>query len=121
MTELLQVYVCYAHAQQEWSRPMQVKLGTTIGEAIEQSGVLQDFPEINLTTQPVGIYARKKTLDTVLRERGRVLKGEELEAFKRERDRIEIYRPLVADPKDSRRKRATKKEAGAAAAPGARS
>ncbi len=105
MTELLQVYVCYAHAQQEWSRPMQVKLGTTIGEAIEQSGVLQDFPEINLTTQPVGIYARKKTLDTVLRER----------------DRIEIYRPLVADPKDSRRKRATKKEAGAAAAPGARS
>ena len=105
MTELLQVYVCYAHAQQEWSRPMQVKLGTTIGEAIEQSGVLQDFPEINLTTQPVGIYARKKTLDTVLLER----------------DRIEIYRPLVADPKDSRRKRATKKEAGAAAAPGARS
>ena len=105
MTELLQVYVCYAHAQQEWSRPMQVKLGTTIAEAIEQSGVVQDFPEINLTTQPVGIYARKKTLDTVLRER----------------DRIEIYRPLVADPKDSRRKRAAKKEAGAAAGPGARS
>jgi putative ubiquitin-RnfH superfamily antitoxin RatB of RatAB toxin-antitoxin module len=46
-------------------------------------------------TQPVGIFAKKKTLDTVLRER----------------DRIEIYRPLVADPKDSRRKRAAKKEA----------
>jgi len=99
MTGLVQVYVCYAHAQREWIRPMQVKPGTTIGEAIEQSGVLQDFPEINLTTQPVGIYAKKKTLDTVLRER----------------DRIEIYRPLVADPKDSRRKRAAKKEAGAAA------
>lgn len=97
MTELVQVYVCYAHAKQEWIRPMQVKPGTTIGEAIEQSGVLQDFPEINLATQPVGIYAKKKTLDTVLRER----------------DRIEIYRPLVADPKDSRRKRAAKKEAAA--------
>ena len=105
VTELVQVYFCYARAKQEWIRPMQVKPGTTIGEAIEQSGVLQDFPEINLTTQPVGIYARKKTLDTVLRER----------------DRIEIYRPLVADPKDSRRKRAAKKEAGAAAGPGARS
>jgi putative ubiquitin-RnfH superfamily antitoxin RatB of RatAB toxin-antitoxin module len=49
-------------------------------------------------TQPVGIYGKKKTLDTVLRER----------------DRIEIYRPLVADPKDSRRKRAAKKTGPAA-------
>ncbi|MEH6433873.1 RnfH family protein [Massilia sp. DD77] len=98
MSEAVQVTVCYAHAQQEWIRPMQVAPGTTIGEAIEQSGVLQDFPEINLTTQPVGIYAKKKMLDTVLRER----------------DRIEIYRPLVADPKDSRRKRAAKKEQNAA-------
>lgn len=94
MSEAVQVYVCYANARQEWVRPMQVPPGTTIGEAIEQSGVLQDFPDINLTTQPVGIYAKKKPLDTVLRER----------------DRIEIYRPLVADPKDSRRKRAAKKE-----------
>jgi putative ubiquitin-RnfH superfamily antitoxin RatB of RatAB toxin-antitoxin module len=99
MTESVQVYVCYALPDREWLRPMQVAPGTTIGEAIEQSGVLADFPEINLTTQPVGIYAKKKTLDTVLRER----------------DRIEIYRPLVADPKDSRRKRAAKKEAAGAA------
>jgi putative ubiquitin-RnfH superfamily antitoxin RatB of RatAB toxin-antitoxin module len=101
MSETVQVYVCYGSAGKEWIRPMQVMPGTTIGEAIEQSGVLQDFPEINLTTQPVGIYAKKKTLDTVLRER----------------DRIEIYRPLVADPKDSRRKRAAKKELNAAPAP----
>lgn len=98
MAEPLQISVCYATAQQEWIRQMMVPPGFTIGEAIEQSGVLQDFPEINLTTQPVGIYAKKKTLDTVLREK----------------DRIEIYRPLVADPKDSRRKRAAKKEANAA-------
>jgi putative ubiquitin-RnfH superfamily antitoxin RatB of RatAB toxin-antitoxin module len=74
---------------------MQVEPGTTIGQAIEQSGVLTEFPDINLATQPVGVYAKKKTLDTVLRER----------------DRIEIYRPLVADPKDSRRRRAAKKDA----------
>jgi putative ubiquitin-RnfH superfamily antitoxin RatB of RatAB toxin-antitoxin module len=88
----LQVYVAYATPQREFIHPMRVAPGTTIGQAIEQSGVLASFPEINLVTQPVGVYGKKKTLDTVLRER----------------DRIEIYRPLVADPKDSRRKRAAK-------------
>lgn len=96
------VSVCYASDKHEWHRALQVAPGTTIGEAIERSGVLQDFPDINLTTQPVGIYAKKKTLDTVLRER----------------DRIEIYRPLVADPKDSRRRRAAKKEGSASPQPG---
>jgi putative ubiquitin-RnfH superfamily antitoxin RatB of RatAB toxin-antitoxin module len=95
VSDLLQVYVCYGTAQEEFIRPMKVEQGTTIGQAIEQSGVLAQYPEINLVTQPVGIYAKKKTLDTVLRER----------------DRIEIYRPLVADPKDSRRRRAAKKDA----------
>ena len=95
--EAVQVYVIYAKPSEEFIHPMQVAPGTTIGQAIEQSGVLQRFPEISLVTQPVGIYGKKKTLDTVLRER----------------DRIEIYRPLVADPKDSRRKRAAKKQAAA--------
>lgn len=98
----LAVLVCYASDKVEWLRALQVAPGTTIGEAIERSGVLAEFPDINLTTQPVGIYAKKKTLDTVLRER----------------DRIEIYRPLVADPKDSRRRRAAKKEAGPSLQPG---
>ena len=94
MAEMLGISVCYASDKVEWLHPMQVEAGTTIGEAIERSGVLEAFPDINLTTQPVGIYAKKKALGTVLRER----------------DRIEIYRPLVADPKESRRKRAAKKE-----------
>jgi putative ubiquitin-RnfH superfamily antitoxin RatB of RatAB toxin-antitoxin module len=91
----LEVHVSYATAQHEFIRPMRVAPGTTVGQAIEASGVLASFPDINLVTQPVGIYGKKKTLDTVLRER----------------DRIEIYRPLVADPKDSRRKRAARKSA----------
>ena len=93
----LPVVVCYATAQQEFLHPLEVAPGTTIGQAIEASGVLAAFPEINLVTQPVGIFAKKKTLDTVLRAR----------------DRVEIYRPLVADPKESRRKRAAKKDAAA--------
>lgn len=97
MDEGVQVTVCYATAREEFLRPMTVAPGTTMGQAIEMSGVLEAYPDINLATQPVGIYAKKKTLDTVLRER----------------DRIEIYRPLVADPKDSRRKRAAKKTGAA--------
>jgi len=96
MAEMLAISVCYASDRHEWLRALQVEAGTTIGEAIERSGVLEAFPGINLTTQAVGIYAKKKTLDTVLRER----------------DRIEIYRPLVADPKDSRRRRAARREGG---------
>jgi putative ubiquitin-RnfH superfamily antitoxin RatB of RatAB toxin-antitoxin module len=97
MSGEVQIVVVYATPKDEFLHPMRVAPGTTIGQAIEGSGVLSRFPEINLVTQPVGIYGKKKTLDTVLRER----------------DRIEIYRPLLADPKDSRRKRAAKK-AGAA-------
>ena len=102
MDEGVRITVCYATAHEEFLRPMTVAPGATIGQAIEMSGVLEAYPDINLATQPVGIYAKKKTLDTVLREH----------------DRIEIYRPLVADPKDSRRKRAAKKT-GAATPPAA--
>jgi putative ubiquitin-RnfH superfamily antitoxin RatB of RatAB toxin-antitoxin module len=90
----LRVYVAYATPQREFIRPLRVGPGTTIGHAIEASGVLDSFPEINLVTQPVGIYSKKKTLETELRDG----------------DRVEIYRPLIADPKESRRKRAAKKQ-----------
>jgi len=95
MADKLEVVVSYATPAREFLHTLAVEPGTTIGAAIEASGVLAEFPEINLVTQPVGIFAKKKTLDTVLRPR----------------DRIEIYRALVADPKDSRRKRAAKKDA----------
>ncbi|MFC5461000.1 RnfH family protein [Massilia niabensis] len=100
-SEMLEVVLCYATARAEFLHTMQVAPGTTIGQAIEGSGVLLAFPDINLVTQPVGIFAKKKTLDTTLRDR----------------DRIEIYRPLVADPKDSRRRRAAKKDTAGSRAP----
>jgi putative ubiquitin-RnfH superfamily antitoxin RatB of RatAB toxin-antitoxin module len=93
MADLLQVQVCYATPAREILLDLAVAPGTTIEQAIVQSGVLAQVPGIDLATQPVGLYGKKKPLDTVLRER----------------DRIEIYRPLVADPKDSRRRRAEKK------------
>ena len=93
MAKLLHVQVCYATPVHEYLRDLVVQEGTTIEQAIVQSGVLADIPGIDLATQPVGLYGKKRALDTVLRER----------------DRIEIYRPLLADPKESRRKRADKK------------
>ena len=93
MAKLLHVQLCYATAVHEYFRDLVVEEGTTIAQAIALSGVLQDIPGIDLVVQPVGLYGKKRPLDTVLRER----------------DRIEIYRPLVADPKESRRKRADKK------------
>jgi putative ubiquitin-RnfH superfamily antitoxin RatB of RatAB toxin-antitoxin module len=87
------VQVCYASASGEYLRELTVEQGCTIEQAIRQSGVLEAIPGIDLASQPVGLYGKKKPLDTVLRPR----------------DRIEIYRPLLADPKDSRRKRAEKK------------
>ncbi len=92
---MLHVSLCYATPTFEYLRQLDVAPGTTIGQAIAASGLLGELPEIDLAVHPVGIYGKKQPLDTVLREH----------------DRIEIYRPLVADPKDSRRRRAQKKDA----------
>ena len=92
-SEQIQVSVCCAAPAQEFLRALSVAVGTTIAQAIAASGVLTDIPGIDLAVQPVGLYGKKCALDTVLREH----------------DRIEIYRPLVADPKESRRRRAEKK------------
>ena len=96
MVEHIKVQVCYATPTLEYLRDLNVAAGTTLEQAIVLSGLLQEVAGIDLATSPVGIYSKKKTLDTVLREH----------------DRVEIYRPLIADPKQSRRKRAEKKQAG---------
>lgn len=95
MADPIHVQVCYAAPLREYFYDLVVEQGTTIEQAIGLSGILQEIPGIDLAVQPVGLYGKKRPLDTVLRER----------------DRIEIYRPLVADPKESRRKRAEKKAA----------
>lgn len=94
MAELLRISLCYATPTEEILRELSVAPGTTIGQAISASGLLAELPEFELGVTPVGVYGKKKPLDTVLREH----------------DRIELYRPLVADPKDSRRRRAQKKD-----------
>jgi putative ubiquitin-RnfH superfamily antitoxin RatB of RatAB toxin-antitoxin module len=89
----MRVQVCYATPVVQFLCDLQVAAGTTLEQAIVQSGLLQQVPDIDLATAAVGIYAKKKPLDTVLREH----------------DRIEVYRPLIADPKEARRRRANRK------------
>ncbi len=86
------IQICYARPDRQFLLAQTVAPGTTIQQAIQNSGIIRQAPEIDVSVWRVGIYGKLKTLDTVLREN----------------DRIEIYRPLIADPKDSRRKRATK-------------
>lgn len=92
-TTQLQVEICYATPDLQIRRPVSVAAGATVQQAIMQSGLLRECTAIDLTVCRVGIYGKLKTLDTVLRAH----------------DRIEIYRPLIADPMDSRRRRVQKK------------
>lgn len=96
-TVQIDVQVCYATADYEFLRELSVPEGTTIEQAIRRSGLLETVAGIDLATTPVGIFSRKKTLDTVLRAH----------------DRVEVYRPLQADPKETRRRRAGGKAAKA--------
>lgn len=89
----IHIQICYARPGQQFLLEQTVPVGTTIQQAIQNSGIIQQAPEIDVSVWRVGIYGKLKTLDTVLREH----------------DRVEIYRPLIADPKDTRRKRADHK------------
>lgn len=89
-TELIKVEVAYARDDVQVILPVEVEEGMNVEQAIERSGVLEQFPEIDLKTNKVGIFGRLCKMAEVLRAR----------------DRVEIYRPLIADPKEVRKQRA---------------
>jgi len=90
MSEDISVEVVYALPQKQEVLTLKIGAGALVSEAIARSGILRDFPEIDLASAKVGIYGKQVKLDTVLRDK----------------DRVEIYRALIADPKEVRRKRA---------------
>ncbi len=92
MAEIV-VQVCYARPDQQILRELKVAEGATLRAAVEQSGILAQLPDLDIDNCRVGVFGKLKTLDAVLRDH----------------DRVELYRPLIADPKESRRKRAEKK------------
>lgn len=93
--DLLRIEVVYALPERQAVISLRLPTGSTVQQAIEQSGLLAMYPEIDLAQNKLGIYAKLVKPDTSLRDR----------------DRVEIYRPLIADPKEVRRKRAAEDKA----------
>ncbi|MDI1292315.1 MAG: RnfH family protein [Methylobacter sp.] len=90
---MVEIEVVYAKPEQQVIVTVAMEEGATVEAAIKASGLLERFPEIGLSELKVGIF-------------GAVCK---LEQPVREADRIEIYRPLLHDPKEARRQRALKR------------
>jgi len=86
----IRVEVVYATATRQELVTLELEPGTTVAQAIERSGLAGKFAEFEVDPARVGIFSRKISLDHVLRDG----------------DRVEIYRPLQADPKEARRQRA---------------
>lgn len=89
-SEHFEVEVAYACAEQQEIVSVEVDEGATLRQAIERSGVINHFPEIDLAVNKVGIFGKLAKLDDAVHPR----------------DRVEIYRPLIADPKEVRKQRA---------------
>ena len=89
------VEVTYALEKKQTLLELEVSEGTTLKQAVELSGIIDTYPQIDLTKDKTGIFGKIAKLDTLLREK----------------DRVEIYRPLIADPKQVRKERAAQGKA----------
>ncbi len=90
MTDKINIEVVYALPNEQTLLKKSLPEGATLMEGILASGLLEKFPDLDLSAHKLGIFGKLAKPDTVLRDR----------------DRVEIYRPLIADPKEVRRRRA---------------
>jgi len=90
MAEMIDIEVCYALPEKQELVRVKLPLGATLLQALDASGLLQKYPEIDLKKNKFGVFAKLSKPDSILRDR----------------DRVEIYRPLIADPKEVRKQRA---------------
>jgi putative ubiquitin-RnfH superfamily antitoxin RatB of RatAB toxin-antitoxin module len=90
--ESLTVEVAYALPRRQLILELQVDEGTTAEQAIRASGILEQFPEIDLKSSKIGVFGKPCKLTDILSDG----------------DRVEIYRPLIADPKEIRKQRASR-------------
>lgn len=94
-SDMIHVEVVYALPHEQRVFNLVVNRNMTVEEIVKQSGVLALYPEIDLAKNKLGVFSRNIKLDATVRDK----------------DRIEIYRPLLADPKEIRRKRAEQAKA----------
>lgn len=99
----IHIEVVYALPDRQEVVPLALPAGTTLQQAVVASGLPEKYPAIDVAVGKFGIYSKLAKPDTMLRDR----------------DRVEIYRPLIADPKEVRKQRAAEGKAmkkGASAA-----
>lgn len=96
-SDMIHVEVVYALPLEQRVFTLVVNKNALVEDIIKQSGILELYPEIDLSKNKVGVFSRNVKLDATVRDK----------------DRIEIYRPLLADPKEIRRKRAEQAKAEA--------
>lgn len=87
---MIAVEVCYPMAHKQEVVRLRLPAGSTLQAAVEASGLLGKYPEIDMKKNKFGLWNKLSKLDAVLRDM----------------DRVEIYRPLIADPKEVRKQRA---------------
>ncbi|AMG35620.1 MULTISPECIES: RnfH family protein [Achromobacter] len=91
----IEVSVCYALSAQVWLRELRLPAGATVADALRASGFAQAFPVVQPWERGVGVFGRAVEAATPLADG----------------DRVEIYRGLSFDPKESRRRRAEHRRA----------
>ena len=95
MPKKIMVEVVYALPEEQTLLVFEVEEASTAEEVIRQSGILQQYPEIDLTKNKIGLFSKIIKMNHELRDK----------------DRVEIYRALIADPKEVRKKRAAEGKA----------
>lgn len=90
MSDSIHIEVVYALPDRQELIRLKLPAGSSLQQAVEASGLLQRHPELDLAKSKFGIYGKLAKADALLREQ----------------DRVEIYRPLIADPKEVRKQRA---------------
>lgn len=90
MADPIKISVAYVGVSEQVVKPLEVPEGTSVRDAIERSGVLELCPEIDLAKFKTGVWNKAAKLDQPLQSG----------------DRVEVYRPLIADPKAARKQRA---------------
>ncbi|KPK55672.1 MAG: hypothetical protein AMS22_03595 [Thiotrichales bacterium SG8_50] len=86
----LRIQVCWAAPEQQLIKELELPAPVTVEQAVRASGILEELPGVTLADNEVGVFSERRRLGDLLRDG----------------DRVEIYRALLADPKEVRRKRA---------------
>jgi putative ubiquitin-RnfH superfamily antitoxin RatB of RatAB toxin-antitoxin module len=92
VSELIEVEVVYALSDNQVLEYLKVPYGTTVAKAVQLSGICNRFPEIQPDNKNLGVFGKLVKPESILHNH----------------DRVEIYRPIIIDPKEKRRKRVEK-------------